>query len=161
LVSLPALVRRAADTLASATTAAEVLEARRQASDAYDASKKAARFAKAKKAHDDVIAVVHRSQADALEIEAAAKRRLADEYDAAQERGEVAKPGTNQHQEGVSDGNTLPSAAELGLTRKDIHDARAIRNAEAAEPGIVRATLDSLIEAGEEPTKAARSRRNR
>jgi hypothetical protein len=31
----------------------------------------------------------HRAQADALEIEAGAKRRLADEYDAAQERGEV------------------------------------------------------------------------
>jgi hypothetical protein len=38
------------------------------------------------------------AQADALEIGAGAKRRLADEYDAAQERGEVAtqrdgKPG--------------------------------------------------------------------
>jgi hypothetical protein len=31
-----------------------------------------------------------RAQADALEIEALAKRRLADEYDAAQECGEVA-----------------------------------------------------------------------
>jgi hypothetical protein len=30
-------------------------------------------------------------QADALEINALAKRRLADEYDAAQERGEVGK----------------------------------------------------------------------
>lgn len=30
----------------------------------------------------------HRTQADALEIEARAKRRLADEYDAAQEHGE-------------------------------------------------------------------------
>ncbi len=33
--------------------------------------------------------LAHRAQADALEIEAMAKRRLADEYDAAQERGEV------------------------------------------------------------------------
>jgi hypothetical protein len=29
---------------------------------------------------------VHRTRSDALEIEAAAKRRLADEYDAAEER---------------------------------------------------------------------------
>ena len=43
----------------------------------------------------------------------------------------------------------------MGLTSKDIHDARAIRDAEEAEPGIVRATLDSLIEEGQEPTKAA------
>jgi hypothetical protein len=47
------------------------------------------------------------------------------------------------------------TAADSGLSRKAIHDARAIRDAEAAEPGIVRATLDELIEAGEEPTKAA------
>ena len=48
------------------------------------------RFQRAKAAHDDLIAATHRAQADALEIEALAKRRLADEYDAAQERGEVA-----------------------------------------------------------------------
>jgi hypothetical protein len=92
---------------------------------------------------------VHRAQADALEIEARAKRRLADEYDAAQERGEVAKLGTNQHQEGVPGGNTLPTAADIGLSAKDIHDAREIRDAEEAEPGIVRATLDSLVEEGQ------------
>jgi hypothetical protein len=34
-----------------------------------------------------------RAQADALLIESEAKRRLADEYDAAQERGEIAKQG--------------------------------------------------------------------
>ncbi len=36
---------------------------------------------------------LHRAQADALEIEAGAKRRLADEYDAAQERGEILANG--------------------------------------------------------------------
>jgi hypothetical protein len=96
-----------------------------------------------------VIAAVHRAQADALEIEAGAKRRLADEYDAAQERGEVAGHGRTSD---VQLGNvTLPSAADIGLSRKEIHDARQIRDAEQAEPGIVRATLDSLIEAGEDP----------
>ncbi len=35
-------------------------------------------------------AAAYRAQADALDIEAQAKRRLADEYDAAQARGEVA-----------------------------------------------------------------------
>jgi hypothetical protein len=39
---------------------------------------------------DVLIAAVYRAQADALVIEAQAKRRLADEYDAAQARGEVA-----------------------------------------------------------------------
>lgn len=86
--SLPALVRSAATKLAAAETSAEVLDARRAASIAYDAAKLAGRMAKAKQAHDEVISAVYRAQADALEIESMAKRRLADEYDAAQARGE-------------------------------------------------------------------------
>jgi hypothetical protein len=71
-------------------------------------------------------------QADALEIEALAKRRLADEYDAAQERGEVIgrKGG----------GSTLPSlkgvtSADVGLTYKEIHEARTIRDVEKPRSG--------------------------
>lgn len=147
--SLSGLVRRAADQLAMATTAADVLDARDLAGVAYDAAKSAARFAKAKGAHDDVLAKVHRAQADALEIEAMAKRRLADEYDAAQERGEVASQGKPSSLEGFA------TAADLGLTHKDIHEARQIRDAEADDPGIIRRTIDEKLEAGEEPTKAA------
>lgn len=148
--SLPGLVQRAASQLASATSAAEVLEARDTASVAYTAAKAAARLAKAKGAHDELIAKAHRAQADALEIEAMAKRRLADEYDAAQERGEVRGHGERR----VSNAETV-GFAEVGLTAKDIHEAREIRDAEEARPGIVRETLDAALEAGEEPTKAA------
>lgn len=56
-------------------------------------------------------------------------KRQADEYDAAQKRGEIARLGSNQTQVGVPEGNTLPSAAEIGLSRKDIHEARIIRDA--------------------------------
>jgi hypothetical protein len=84
-----------------------------------------------------------------------AKRRLADEYDAAQARGEVAKLGSNQTQVGVPGENTLPTAADLGLSRRDIHEARQIRDAEAAEPGIVHRTVSERLKAGDEPTKAA------
>jgi hypothetical protein len=91
-----------------------------------------ARLAKAKGAHDELIAKAHRAQADALEIEAMAKRRLADEYDAAQERGEVGKRGDFG---GVtSRGEDTPTAAEVGLTHKDIHEARQIRDAEETDP---------------------------
>lgn len=147
--SLPALVQQAAQQLASATTAAEVLDARDNARVAYDAAKSAARFAKAKGAHDELIAKAHRAQADALEIEAAAKRRLADEYDAAQERGEVRTVGN------VPEQNNTPTTADVGLSRKDIHEARQIRDAEEAQPGIVRQTLDEALEAGKEPTRAS------
>lgn len=58
--------------------------------------------------------------------EAQAKRRLADEYDAAQERGEIKKTG-NPNSSGTEE---LPGAADIGLTHKDIHEARIIRDAE-------------------------------
>ena len=75
--SLAQLVRNAATSLGNARTAAEVLEAKDLAAAVYDAAKRAARLQRAKAAHDDLIAATHRAQADALEIEALAKRRLA------------------------------------------------------------------------------------
>lgn len=152
--SLPAMVDRAAKTLAGARNSAEILEAHDMASVAYDAAKTAARIARAKSAHDDLIQRVYRAQADALDIEAQAKRRLADEYDAAQERGEVGQSGSRTDL--VPNGNEVkPTAADIGLSRKQIHEARIVRDAEAADPGIVRRTTDSEISAGRAPTRAA------
>lgn len=150
--SLPSLVHRAAQQLASAASAAEILEARDMASAAYTTAKAAARLAKAKGAHDELIAKAHRAQADALEIEAMAKRRLADEYDAAQERGEVRANGGDQSSRAEE---CIPTASEVGLSHREIHDARQIRDAEVAEPGVVRRVLDEALDAGDEPTKAA------
>jgi hypothetical protein len=110
--------------------------------------KKAARLLRAKKAHDELVGAAYRAQADATEIEARAKRRIADEYDAAQERGEVRTVGN------VPEQNNTPSAADVGISRKDIHEARMIRDAEDADPGVVRRALDEAVDAGEEPTKA-------
>lgn len=151
IASLPALIDRAASALSNARSSAEVLEAKEMASFAYDAAKRTARLAKAKNAHDELIGAAHRAQAHALEIEAQAKHRLADEYDAAQERGEVkSKPGP------VTSGpEVIATVTDLGLSHKDIHEARIIRDAEKAEPGIVRRVLDEKLEAREEPTKAA------
>lgn len=148
---LPALVDRAAAALTNARSSAEVLEASEMAGFAYDAAKRAGRLARAKEAHDELIGAVYRAQADALLIESEAKRRLADEYDVAQERGEVAGQGKPVN---LPDGNVLPTAADIGLTPKAVHEARVIRDAEAADPGIVRRALDERIERGEEPTKA-------
>ena len=63
-----------------------------------------------------------------LEIEAQAKRRLADEYDAAQDRGEVQKHGGQGRD--IPDGNIPAKVREIGLTAKDIHEARIIRDGE-------------------------------
>ena len=79
---------------------------------------------------------VYRAQADALEIEAGAKRRLADEYDAAQDRGEITKAGNQPILPGEN--NCAPaSVTDLGLTHKEIHEARLVRDAEVADPGVV------------------------
>lgn len=147
--TLPSLIDRAAHALMGARSSAEVLEARRLASDAYDEAKKMGRLAKARRAHDEIIQAVYRAQADALEIEAGAKRRLANEYDDAQERGEVAGQGKPSVAEG------LATVSDLGLSHKDIYEARQLRDAENADPGIIRRTLDERIKRGEEPTKAA------
>jgi hypothetical protein len=152
--SIPQIIDHATAALTNARSAAEVLEARDLASFAYDAAKRAARLAKAKNAHDELIAAAHRAQADALTIEALAKRRLADEYDAAQERGELqalGRPKNLPDQKNYSPA----SAADIGLSHKEVHEARAIRDAEAAEPGIVRRTLEEKLARGEEPTRAA------
>lgn len=150
--SLPALIDRAASALVSARTSGEVLEARNLAAVAYDAAKSAGRMARAKRAHDDVIGAVYRAQADAALIEARAKMRLADEYDAAQERGEVAGVGKPAN---VPEGNNKPTAADVGLSRKEIHEARILRDAEKAQPGVIEKTVNDRVQAQQEPTKAA------
>ena len=152
---LPSLIDRATRMLLGAKTAAEVLEAREVAGLAYDVAKRAARLQRAKGAHDDLVAAAHRAQAHALEIEARAKRRLADEYDAAQARREVAKVGQYERANVENDNVSPATAADLGLRRDQIHEARIIRDAEAADPGVVRRALDDRLERGEEPTRAA------
>jgi hypothetical protein len=87
--TLPGLVRIAAQRLAAAENSAEILDARDLARHAYDVAKSTAHIARAKQAHDELVVAACRAQADAVCIEVRAKRRLADEYDAAQERGEI------------------------------------------------------------------------
>lgn len=149
---LPALVDRAMSALALAKDSAAVLEARDMARVVYDAAKSAGRLARAKEAHDTVLAQVYRAQADALLIEARAKMRLAEEYDAAQERGEVRSKADN-HSNSKAEFDKA-SVTDIGLTHKDIHEARQIRDAEVADPGVTQRTLNEIVERGEEPTKA-------
>jgi len=154
--ALRTLVDRASSALADARTAAEVLDARDMAFLAYDTAKRTARLHRVRQAHDDLIGAAHRAQAHALEIESQAKHRLADEYSTAQLRGEVARHGGTRRSK-VSGGNLepVPTASDLGLSKKELHDARLIRDAEVADPGIVRRTLDERLARGEEPTRAA------
>jgi hypothetical protein len=146
--TLPRLIAQAAAALAKATTAAEVLEARDRAALAYTAAKECARIAKAKQAHDEIIAACHKAQADALLIEARTKCRLAVEYDAAQGRNEIRGPGQPRKSIIPNENNTF-GPGDIGLTPKQVYEARQIRDAEKADPGIVEKTL-----ASGDPTRA-------
>jgi hypothetical protein len=64
-----------------------------------------------------------------LTFEAQAKRRLADEYDAAQERGEITDSKGGGERSGRERSAAKATAADVGLTRKQIHEARAVRDA--------------------------------
>jgi hypothetical protein len=107
----------------------------------YDVAKKTARFAKAKGAADDLIKMAFRVQADALDIEARAKRRLADEYDAAQERREINGHGGDRK----TDDFKFENSKLENIKPAELHEARIIRDAEKADPGIVRRTVDAAI----------------
>src|SRR6185503_19315879 len=153
LEQLPQLIQRAAAALAKATTAGEILEARNHADVAYSAAKKAAQFAKTKDAHDAVVAACRKVMADALVIEAQAQCRLADEYDAAQQRGEVKGHG-NKRKSDIPKENITSTVTDIGLTSKQVHEARAVRDAEIKKPGIVRKAVEERLQANEEPTRA-------
>lgn len=159
--SLQAMVQRASQALALAVTPAEILDAKRAADFVYDAAKAAGRLARAKGAYDDILASVYRAQADALDIEAQAKRRLADEYDEAQDKGVVAghghglKMGANRPD--IGDAN-IGTVLDFGVTSHAIFEARKARDAEKAEPGIHGSIARELADKGYEPTKAAVSR---
>jgi hypothetical protein len=159
--TLPRLIARAAADLAKATTAAEYLEVCAKAGFVYTAGKKMARIAKAKEAHDEIIAACHNAMRDALLIEARAQCRLADEYDAAQARGEVASHSGGNPKIVTNKNDLPPTAADLGFKRQEIFIARRTRDAEKADPGIIQRTLDELVAAGKEPTRANLKRATR
>lgn len=156
--TLPQLIDKAAEALEAARSSAEVLEARDMARLAYDAAKSTMRIAHAKLAHDSLMVEIHTAQAHALAIRARAEMRLAQEYDSAQQRGEVSD-GRSGPGAGVVDGNAKATAADIGIRRDEIHAARRLRDAEAAEPGIIQRTINEMVERGEEPTSAALRRK--
>ena len=77
--------------------------------------------------------------------------RLAEEHDAARDRGEGAT-GNRTKDFGVADYDAKPAtAADLGLRRDEIQEARRLRAAEAVDPGLIGRTIQA---------KAARRRAN-
>jgi len=152
--TLSRLIAQASATLAKATTAAEILDAYNQADVSYSAAKKAIQMSKVKTAHDTVVASCRKVMGDALVIETRAQCRLADEYDAAQGRGEVKVRGNKSGKSNIPNENNTPTVEDIGLTSKQVHNARAVRDAEKAHPGGIRKAIEEKLAAGGEPTRA-------
>ena len=74
---------------------------------------------------------------------------------AVRQHGEIAKrsdgPAVRDH---VLGEHKIAMTSGIRICRKDIVEARTVRDAEKAEPGTVRRTLDQAIAAGKEPSKA-------
>lgn len=145
---LPAMIQSAAARLAAAESPAQVLVAKEEAGFAYDAAKRAARLAKAMDAHAEIMTVARRAQADALEIEALAEVRIADEVDRGQADGIFCSRGR------WSKANGLKPVHHLGLSRKDVFDARQLRSLIAKRPAALKTALQDIIDNGYEPTRA-------
>lgn len=129
----------------------DVMAARLLAAGAYDQAKAAAGYAQRFGAAERLVGKARRLQGEALLIEAQAKVRLADEYDAAQAAGEVASRGRPKN---VPEGNII-TASDAGISRKEIHEARSLRDAERETPGIVERAIAARLEAGLEPSRAS------
>jgi hypothetical protein len=130
-LQLPALIDRAQRYLAEAKTSAELLQARA-------AAQAALHYSRLRNAAIEV-------QADCLRIIKLAELRLADEIDAAQERGEVAR-AEDGRPISVRDADTSPATFDdLNLDRRRVSEWRRLRAA-GGEPLVEKVIQDALSE---------------
>lgn len=135
--------------------AGDVIAARDLARAGWEMGHVAAKFATSER----LIAKARQLQGDALLIECRAKVKIADEWDAAQARGEAAtggrpkKGGKGGNSETVMESNGF-TAEQAGLTRQEIFEARRLRDAEKKTPGIAERAIAARLAAGFEPTRA-------
>lgn len=128
-----------------------LLAAKSLAGVGYDMAKTAAKFA----ASERLIAKARQMQGDALLIECRAKVRIADEWDAAQARGEASAGGRPKKSQKPADIENNFTAKQVGLTRTDVFLARRLRDAEKQSPGICDRAIAAQLAVGFEPTRVA------
>jgi phage N-6-adenine-methyltransferase len=135
--TLPVLIDRARGRLAEARTSAEVLEARA-------AAKAALHYAKLQKAANE-------TQADCLAMIKRAEIRMADEIDAAQAAGAVARP--NQPVSQYVQSSDIPPATfdELGVDRRRVAEWRELRD---AGEQVVDQAIQTALDENRAPTNA-------
>lgn len=128
----------------------DVAAARMLAAGVYDHAKAGAAFAARFGAAERLVVKARRLQGDALLIESRAKMRLADEYDEAKKSGAAAAQGRPKN---IPDENVF-KLEDAGLSAKEVHEARRLRDAELRTPGIVERAIAARLAAGLEPSRA-------
>lgn len=127
----------------------DVIAARRLAALVYAQAKTGGGFS-AKMKLKESLEACHRIQAGALSIEIGAKLILAEEWEKAGADGKTLKGRPKS----VPDENAF-TAEEAGLTRKELHEARKLLEAERKQPGIAERAIAARLAQGLEPTRAA------
>lgn len=143
---LDAILASARTMLDQATSAAQILDARERAQIAADIAK---RMTQAKHAHEDVTNRAKALQGDAVALIAWADTRLADEYTAAQERGEVVGPHDGAKKR-VAAGDPIATIADIGLSKQQMHNARIIRDAVKDDPEVIPKTIRQILSTGQQ-----------
>ncbi|NTG20026.1 SAM-dependent methyltransferase [Agrobacterium rhizogenes] len=115
----------------------------------YEESKAAVSFGRRVKAKRELQEKARSLEADALYIWTQCDMHFAEQWEKAVDEGRVLKGRPKS----VPDENAF-TAEEIGLSRKEIHEARKILAAERREPGIVKRALEARLAAGLEPTRA-------
>ncbi len=115
----------------------------------YEEAKAAVSFGRRVKAKRELQEKARRLEADALYIWTQCDMHFAEQWEKAIDEGRVLKGRPKS----VPDENAF-TAEEIGLSRKEIHEARKILAAERRQPGIVKRALEARLAAGLEPTRA-------
>lgn len=126
----------------------DVMAARELAEGIYEQAKAGGRFS-ARFRLKESLEACHRIQADALSIEVRTKMRIAEEWEKAKAEGKTLKGRPKS----VPDENAF-TAEEAGLTRKDLHYAKQLLEADRREPGIAERAIAARLQAGLEPSRS-------
>lgn len=156
-IALPASPPEGSDLVATIETARALLDAGDVqaalllSAGAYEQSKAAVSYAQKVKASRELIDKARRMQGAALKIESMCYVVMADAVDAAQAKGQVARPGCPKN---VSDENIF-TLEDVGLDRGKLHEARKLRDAVRSDPDFVERVVETRIAEGLDPSRAA------
>lgn len=156
-IALPASPPEGSDLVATIETARALLDAGDVqaalllSAGAYEQSKAAVSYAQKVKASRELIDKARRMQGAALKIESMCYVVMADAVDAAQAKGQVARPGRPKN---VSDENIF-TLEDVGLDRGKLHEARKLRDAVRSDPDFVERVVETRIAEGLDPSRAA------